>query len=178
MASYEVYCQSRKEQELQALSSLYTINLSGASINNQEFGTFLQKQFARYAIPPETICFEITETVAISNFDNAVTLIEQLKKLGCSIALDDFGSGMCSFAYLKNLPVDYLKIDGSFIKNISNDRVDYTTVECFNHISQIINIKTIAEFVENNAILQSLKQIGINYAQGYEIGRPQPLAFK
>ena len=176
-ASYEAYCQSRQEQNLKHPTNVYTINLSGASINNQEFATFLQEQFDCYAIPPETICFEITETVAISNLGKAVTLIKQLKKLGCSIALDDFGSGMCSLTYLKNLPVDYLKIDGSFIKNIANDPVDYATVECFNHISQIMNIKTIAEFVEDDVILQNLKQIGIDYAQGYEIEKPQPLIF-
>ena len=84
---------------------------------------------------------------------------------------------MSSLSYLKNLPVDYLKIDGSFIKNITNDRVDYATVECLNHISQIMKVKTIAEFVENDSILESLKQIGIDYAQGYGIGRPQPLTF-
>ena len=178
LASYELYCQLRREQNKKPSTNLYTINLSGASINNREFGTFLQKQFACYAIPPETICFEITETVAISNLDNAITLIKQLKKLGCSIALDDFGSGMSSLTYLKNLPVDYLKIDGSFVKNIARDRIDYATVECFNHISQIMNIKTIAEFVEDDIILRNLKQIGVNYAQGYGIERPQPLSFK
>ena len=177
LSSYEAFCQSKQKQKLSLPSRLYTINLSGASINEREFATFLQKQFARYAIPLETICFEITETVAISNLDNAVTLIEQLKKLGCSIALDDFGSGMSSLSYLKNLPVDYLKIDGSFVKNIASDRVDYATVECFNHISQIMKIKTIAEFVEDDSILQSLKQIGIDYGQGYGIERPQPLIF-
>ncbi len=177
LASYEVYCQLRREQNKKPSTNLYTINLSGASINNREFGTFLQEQFACYAIPPETICFEITETVAISNLDNAVNLIKQLKKLGCSIALDDFGSGMSSLTYLKNLPVDYLKIDGSFVKNIARDRIDYATVECFNHISQIMNIKTIAEFVEDDVILRNLKKIGVNYAQGYGIERPQPLSF-
>ena len=177
LARYEAYCQSGREQNLKPSTNLYTINLSGASINNREFGAFLQEQFACYTIPPETICFEITETVAISNLDNAVNLIEQLKKLGCSIALDDFGSGMSSLTYLKNLPVDYLKIDGSFVKNIASDRIDYATVQCFNHISQIMNIKTIAEFVEDDVILENLKQIGVNYAQGYGIERPQPLKF-
>ena len=177
LASYEVYCQSRQRQQLSSPTNMYTINLSGASINNWDFGTFLEEQFSRYSIPSQTICFEITETVAISNLDNAVTLIEKLKKLGCSIALDDFGSGMSSFNYLKNLHVDYLKIDGSFVKNIVDDHVDYATVECFNHISQIMNIKTIAEYVENDVILQNLQKIGVNYAQGYGIERPQPLAF-
>ena len=177
LAGYEVYCQSTAKQEPKQLTNIYTINLSGASINSQEFGAFLQEQFARYSIPPETICFEITETVAIANLENAVNFINQLKKLGCSIALDDFGSGMSSLTYLKNLPIDYLKIDGSFVKNIANDHVDYATVECFNHISQIMNIKTIAEFVEDNVILHNLQEIGVNYAQGYGIERPRPLKF-
>ena len=177
LAGYEIYCQSRKKRHLKPFQNLYTINLSGASINNQEFGNFLQVQFERYEIPPETICFEITETVAIANLDNALISIDRLKQLGCSIALDDFGSGMSSFNYLKNLPVDYLKIDGSFVKNIVSDRVDYATVESFNHISQIMNIKTIAEFVETTAIMQHLRQIGIDYAQGYGIERPQPLVW-
>ena len=178
LAGYAAYCQSQQNQKIPLPSNLYTINLSGASINEREFATFLQQQFTRYDVPLETICFEITETVAISNLDNAVNLIEQLKKLGCSIALDDFGSGMSSFNYLKKLPIDYLKIDGSFVKNIAGDRVNYATVECFKYISQIMNLKTIAEFVEDNLILQNLRQIGIDYAQGYGIERPQPLVFK
>ncbi len=178
LTGYEIYCQSRQEQKLEPISHLYTINLSGASINSLEFNAFLQQQFARYAISPATICFEITETVAIANLNDAVILIRQLKELGCSIALDDFGSGMSSLTYLKNLPVDYLKIDGSFVTNIAEDEIDYATVECFNHISQIMNIKTIAEFVESKAILQNLRQIGIDYAQGYGIERPQPLIWR
>jgi len=177
LAGYEAYCQVRQEKKLSPPTNLYTINLSGASINSQDFSTFLQKQFEIYAVPAQTICFEITETVAISNINNAVNLIKKLKKFGCSIALDDFGSGMCSLNYLKNLPVDYLKIDGSFVKNIASNRIDYATVECFNHISQIMGIKTIAEFVENDDIVQNLKQIGVDYAQGYEIERPKPLKF-
>lgn len=173
LAGYEVYEQTR--QINQNTNNFYTINLSGASINNSEFGQFLQNQFERYQVSPSTICFEITETVAIANLDDAVTLIQQLKELGCLIALDDFGSGMSSLNYLKNLPIDYLKIDGSFVTNMANDKIDYATVECFSHLSQIMKIKTIAEFVENQTILQNLKQIGIDYAQGYGIERPKPL---
>ncbi|MEL6930347.1 MAG: EAL domain-containing protein, partial [Cyanobacteria bacterium J06600_6] len=172
-AGYEAYCQS----EYSSASQLFTINLSGASINNQEFGNFLRSQFDRYSIPPKTICFEITETVAITNLEQANILISQLKELGCSIALDDFGSGMSSLTYLKNLPIDYLKIDGSFVTNIANDELDYATVECFNHISQIMNIKTIAEFVEDQTILKKLRQIGVDFAQGYGIERPKPLVW-
>ena len=178
LAGYEIYWRSRDRQKLNSTRNIYTINLSGASINNREFASFLEEQFDRYDIPPETICFEITETVAITNIEQAVIFINRLKQLGCSIALDDFGSGMSSFNYLKHLPVDYLKIDGSFVQNIVNDKVDYATVECFNHISQIMNIKTIAEFVENKAIFDNLKQIGVDYAQGYGIEKPQPLVWE
>ena len=177
LAKYETYSKFKQKHNLPLPANIYTINLSGASMNQPEFSTFLYEQFERYAVAPKTICFEITETVAISNFDNAIDSIEQLKSIGCSIALDDFSSGMSSFNYLKNLPVDYLKIDSSFIKNIAKDRLDYATIECFHNISQIMKIKTIAEFIENEAILCDLKQIGIDYAQGYQIGKPQPLSF-
>jgi len=175
LAGYEVYEQTRQINHNK--NNFYTINLSGASINSPDFGDFLQNQFEHYQVSPSTICFEITETVAIANLDDAVNLITQLKELGCLIALDDFGSGMSSLNYLKNLPIDYLKIDGSFVTNIANDKIDYATVECFSHISQIMDIKTIAEFVENQTILQNLKQIGIDYAQGYGIEKPKPLTW-
>ena len=177
LASYEPYWRAKSQQSSTYLEELYAINLSGTSINSKQFHTFLQKQFTYYNIPPQTICFEITETAAISNLNNAAIFIKELKELGCSIALDDFGSGMSSLSYLKNLPIDYLKIDGSFVKNIASDRIDYATVECFNSISQIMNIKTVAEFVENDEILQKIQTIGINYAQGYGIEKPQPLVF-
>ena len=177
LANYEIYLQAENKQKEAWVKELYAINLSGTSINSKQFRTFLQEEFAKHNIPPQTICFEITETAAISNLTNAATFIKELKDLGCSIALDDFGSGMSSLSYLKNLPIDYLKIDGSFVKNIASDRIDYATVECFNSISQIMNIKTVAEFVENDEILQKIQTIGINYAQGYGIEKPQPLVF-
>ena len=178
LSSYEPYWQARNQQGLVSPKELYAINLSGTSINSKQFRTFLQEKFAYHNIPPQTICFEITETAAISNLNHAATFIKELKDLGCSIALDDFGSGMSSLSYLKNLPIDYLKIDGSFVKNIASDRIDYATVECFNSISQIMNIKTVAEFVENDEILEKIQTIGINYAQGYGIEKPQPLIFQ
>ncbi|MDJ0897838.1 MAG: EAL domain-containing protein [Xenococcus sp. MO_188.B8] len=177
LTSYELYWQAKNQQILTYSKELYAINISGTSINSKQFRTFLQEQFTYHNIPPQTICFEITETAAISNLNNAASFIEELKELGCAIALDDFGSGMSSLSYLKKLPIDYLKIDGSFVKNIANDRIDYATVECFNNISQIMNIKTVAEFVENDEILQKIQNIGINYAQGYGIDKPQPLVF-
>ncbi|ELS01488.1 diguanylate cyclase (GGDEF) domain-containing protein [Xenococcus sp. PCC 7305] len=178
LASYQAYLQSKNNHRSNPAKELYAINISGTSINSKEFRLFLQAQFTRYhLIAPQTICFEITETAAISNLNHAAIFIQELKSIGCSIALDDFGSGMSSLSYLKNLPIDYLKIDGSFVKNIASDRIDYATVECFNSISQIMNIKTVAEFVENDEILQKIQAIGINYAQGYGIEKPQPLVF-
>lgn len=172
--SYEAHCQ---EHGYQPDGTVYTINLSGASINSDRFFAFLKQQFAFHNISPQRICFEITETVTINNLNKAARFIREIKDIGCSFALDDFGSGASSFNYLKNLPVDYLKIDGHFVKNMVHDLFDRTTVEFFNRLSKMRNIQTIAEFVENDAIISQLKEIGINYAQGYGIDKPAPLSF-
>ncbi|WP_242054654.1 EAL domain-containing protein [Nostoc sp. FACHB-190] len=153
---------------------LYTINLSGASINDDQFIDFVCDQFTLHQIPPEVICFEITETVAIKNLGKAAGFIRALKEFGCCFALDDFGSGMSSFAYLKNLPVDYLKIDGSFVKHIVEEPIDLAMVDAINKIGQVMGIQTIAEFVENNEILKVIQNLGVNYAQGYGVARPVP----
>ncbi|OKH25557.1 histidine kinase [Hydrococcus rivularis NIES-593] len=172
-ASYERYHQENPDR----LQEFYAINLSGASVNNPQFFDFLAEQLTRYQIRPRTICFEITETTAIANLDRAAKLINSLKELGCRFALDDFGNGMSSLTYLKNLPIDYLKIDGSFVKNITSDRIDYVMVESFNQIAHAMGIQTIAEFVENEAILKKLQEIGVDYAQGYGIAKPRPCMF-
>ncbi|MEH2438955.1 EAL domain-containing protein [Nostoc sp.] len=155
--------------------SVYAINLSGSSINDDQFIDFLYEQFTLHSISPQCICFEITETVAIANLSKARQFIQSLQRFGCRFALDDFGVGMSSFAYLKSLPVDYLKIDGSFIRNIINNPVDNAIVTAITHISSVMGIKTIAEFVENDAILERITALGIDYAQGYSIGMPRPL---
>ena len=156
---------------------LYTINLSGASISNNQFLSFLIEQFSRYQVPPQTIGFEITETAAIANFEQARYFMSELKKIGCCFALDDFGSGLSSFAYLLNLQVDYLKIDGAFVKNISHNLISQALVEGFNRIAHAMNLETIAEFVEDDTILEKLREIGVDYAQGYGIARPVPINF-
>ncbi|MEH2165634.1 MAG: EAL domain-containing protein [Nostoc sp.] len=155
--------------------SIYAINLSGSSINDDQFIDFLYEQFTLHPISPQRICFEITETVAIANFVKAKQFIESLQKMGCRFALDDFGVGMSSFAYLKSLPVDYLKIDGSFIRNIVENPVDDAIVTAITRISSVMGIQTIAEFVENDAILERIMSLGIDYAQGYGIAVPCPL---
>ncbi|MGB3237071.1 MAG: EAL domain-containing protein [Geitlerinemataceae cyanobacterium] len=174
---FEIYQTSSQKLLDYSRSSepLYAINLSGASISNDRFLNFLQEQFLQYNIAPQTICFEITETTAISNLTQAIQFIRSLKKLGCHFALDDFGVGMSSLAYLKSLPVDYLKIDGSFVKNLVNDPVDRSMVECCNRIAHVMNIKTVAEFVEDRSTLDQLRELGIDYAQGYGVAKPTPL---
>jgi diguanylate cyclase (GGDEF)-like protein/PAS domain S-box-containing protein len=151
-----------------------SINLSGLSLARNDFLGFIINQFEKTGINSEKVCLEITETAAISNLGTAMKFISTLKVFGCSFALDDFGSGLSSFGYLKNLPVDYLKIDGMFVKDIVDDPIDFAMVESINTIGQVMGMKTIAEFVENDDIKSMLKDIGVNYAQGYGIDKPKP----
>ncbi|MFQ6023648.1 MAG: PAS domain S-box protein [Acidiferrobacterales bacterium] len=155
--------------------SLCSINLCGHSIENEKFLEFIIRQFGETGLPPEKICFEVTETVAITNLASANRFIKALKGLGCRFALDDFGSGLSSFAYLKNLPVDLIKIDGVFVKDIVDDPIAFAMVNSINEIGHVMGKQTIAEFVENEVILKKLKEIGVDYAQGYAVGRPRPI---
>lgn len=152
-----------------------TINLSGPSLTNQDFLAFILRIFKETKVSPRMVCFEVTETVAISNLDSAISFIQNLKKLGFRFALDDFGSGISSFGYLKNLPVDYLKIDGMFVKGIVNDPIDYAMVKSINEIGHVMGMQTIAEFVENEEIRKMVTALGVNYGQGYGLGKPLPL---
>ncbi len=154
---------------------LCTINLSGASLSDSGFLRFVMSQLEDTKLPPERFCFEITETAAITNLTSARQVIKTLKGHGCAFALDDFGSGLSSFGYLKSLPVDYLKIDGLFVQDIADDPVDLAMVRSINEIGQLMGKKTIAEHVENDTILERLRTLNVDYAQGYAIARPQPL---
>ncbi len=152
-----------------------SINLSGQSLVADGFLPFIVAKLKEYSISPGKICFEITETAAIANLNQATSFVQKLKDLGCYFALDDFGAGLSSFAYLKTLPVDYLKIDGMFVKDIHHDNVSRAMVRAINEMGHVLGKQTIAEYVENERILEILKEIGVDYAQGFHAGRPEPV---
>ncbi len=154
---------------------LFAINLSGQSIGEENFLSFVVEELERSGVDSRRICFEITETAAISKLDSAIRFISVLKTHGCRFILDDFGSGLSSFAYLRDLQVDFLKIDGEFVQNMMEDRVKRAMVESINQIGHVMGLQTIAEWVENRQTLEALKELGVDYAQGYWLGRPQPL---
>jgi diguanylate cyclase (GGDEF)-like protein/PAS domain S-box-containing protein len=151
------------------------INLSGRSLQDESFASYITQMLTSHNIDASHICFEITETSAITHIGHAIAFIRDLKTWGFRFSLDDFGAGMSSFAYLKNLPVDYLKIDGVFVRDIVSDPIDRAFVETINRIGQVMGMETIAEFVESEAILRELERIGVDYAQGFGIAKPAPL---
>ncbi|HFD87840.1 MAG TPA: EAL domain-containing protein, partial [Gammaproteobacteria bacterium] len=151
-----------------------SINLSGQALADEDLQNYIYDSLANPQVKPELIIFEITETIAVSNFASARHLMERIRSLGCSFALDDFGVGFSSFYYLMHLPVDYVKIDGSFIKKLENSQEDQVLVQALAEIAQRLGKETIAEFVENAKILDLLEKYGIHYAQGYHVGRPMP----
>ncbi len=148
------------------------INLSGQSFGSEELLAFILQRMGTYRIPPGKLCFEVTETAAVADIVQAGRFMQTLKARGCLFALDDFGSGFSSFGYLKNLPVDILKIDGSFVRGIANDMVDLAMVKSVNEIGHLMGMRTVAEFVEDEHVLGLLREAGVDYAQGYAIGRP------
>ena len=161
--------------EVLADLDLCSINLSGHSVGDEKFLQFVMNEVENSGVPADKICFEITETATVVNLTAATRFIGQLRKIGCRFALDDFGSGMSSFLYLKNLPVDYLKIDGGFVRDIVDDPMDFALVKSINDIGHVMGMRTIAEFVETEEVLQKLREMGVDYVQGYHVGKPQAL---
>ena len=164
---------SEKTPELADIS-ICAINLSGQSLCDDHFLSSVVDILSSSSVSPTRICFEITETAAIANLARAMRFISVLRNMGCRFALDDFGSGLSSFMHLKHLPVDFLKIDGSFVRDMVKDPVDAAMVEAINRIGHVMGIRTIAEAVENDVILTRLRDLGVNYAQGTIIARPEP----
>ncbi len=158
------------------IPEMVSINLSTQSLCDDDLLPFVLNQLERTGVEPRRICFEITETAAIANLSRARQFITALQARGCRFSLDDFGSGLSSFGYLKSLPVDFLKIDGGFVRDILDDPIDLALVESINQIGHILDIRTIAEYVENDRIAAVLRRLGVDYAQGYAIDRPAPLA--
>ncbi len=157
------------------LPPIASINLSGASLLDPGMLAFVREQLTRHQLAPETLCFEITETAAIANLAQAAHFIRELKALGCWFALDDFGSGMSSFGYLQSLPVDQLKIAGAFLRHIESDPVEYAMVEAIHRVGHVMRLKTVAEGVEDPQTIETLRKIGVDYAQGFALGEPIPL---
>ncbi len=156
--------------------TLFAINISGQSVADPTFRDYVLQQVRASTVPPASLCFEITETTAIANLPDAVCFIADVKALGCRFALDDFGSGLSSFAYLKNLAVDFLKIDGAFVKDMTRSDTDQAMVEAINHIGHVMGIETIAEYVETAETLNAVRAAGVDYAQGYAIHKPEPFS--
>lgn len=153
-------------------SGMCFINLSGASLGDEAFCRFVQQQIATAGVAPGRLCFEITETSAISHLAHAISFIRNVRAVGCHFALDDFGAGLSSFSYLKALPVDFLKIDGAFTKDLLRDPMDFAIVDAINRIGHVAQLKTVAEHVENEETMAALRKLGVDYAQGFHIHRP------
>ncbi|HEB94987.1 MAG TPA: GGDEF domain-containing response regulator [Sedimenticola thiotaurini] len=170
-----VFERLERHQPSAAGEEFHFINLSGNSLSDDAFFPFIRRQMEQRRIPPRCICFEITETSAIASLGRAIEFIHEIRALGCRFALDDFGTGLSSFSYLKTIPVDYLKIDGGFVRNMLAEPMDQAIVEAINRIGQVAGILTIAEFVEDEETLHRVKSLGIDYAQGFGIGLPEPL---
>ena len=166
---------AKHEKSEQHGSLVFAINLSGQSAADSTLINYINDRILHHRVDPKCLCFEITETAAISHFANAVAFSQAIRGLGATIALDDFGSGHSSFAYLKNLSIDVLKIDGQFIKDIASNPVDQAMVEAIRYVAHSMQITTVAEFVESQEIFEILTDIGIDFAQGYYIGRPMPI---
>jgi diguanylate cyclase (GGDEF)-like protein/PAS domain S-box-containing protein len=166
-----LYAQGRGEE-----AGVLAINLSGATLNDHSLPQFIRDELRAHGVPPSALCFEITETAAVASLPETSALINSLRRLGCAFSLDDFGRGMSSFMYLKQLPVDYLKIDGEFVRNMKDDPVSRAMVRAIHALGQAMGIATVAECVENPGVRGQLEALGIDYLQGLEVGPPQPLA--
>jgi len=154
---------------------LFAINLSATSINDESFLPYLLRQFEVHRIPPAGICFEITETAALRSFGDARGFMRRLAEMGCTFALDDFGSGLSSYSYLRELPVKYLKIDGSFVHDMNSNPVNHALVASINQIAHVLALKTIAEWAEDDSTINQLRALNVDFVQGYAIGTPLPV---
>ena len=155
--------------------ALFAINLSGQTLGDDDILEFIEEEIEQSGLPASALCFEITESAAVSFLDKAQGFIDHLRSLGCTIALDDFGAGLSSFAYLKNFNVDTLKIDGGFIRDISENRISESMVAAITQVAKVMDLETVAEFVETEKARELISELGVDYAQGHLIGKPEPI---
>ena len=151
------------------------INLSGQSLGDGEILNFVEEEIDRSGVPSESLCFEVTESAAVSSREKAQSFIDTLRKRGCKFSLDDFGAGLSSFAYLKNFNVDVLKIDGGFIRDITDNRISESMVAAITQVAKVMELETVAEYVESEQAKKLIAELGVDYAQGHIVGRPTPL---
>jgi diguanylate cyclase (GGDEF)-like protein/PAS domain S-box-containing protein len=171
-----VRSERRVQNGQRSAAAVYSVNLSGTSLNDEGLHDYILQQFAEFGIDPAQICFEVTETAAIANLPKAQSFMSRLKALGCRFSLDDFGSGLSSFAYLKALPVDYLKIDGMFIRDIKSNAISCALVKAINEVGHVMGMRTVAEYVEDEETLRLVRELGVDYAQGYAVGSLRPMS--
>jgi EAL domain-containing protein (putative c-di-GMP-specific phosphodiesterase class I) len=152
----------------------FSVNISAQSLADDDFPAFLEHQIVESGVSPDSLCFEITETSIVRNLERAQRCIRRLRKLGCRLALDDFGTGYCSFAYLKDLPVQYLKIDGVFVRDMLENPLSEAIISSAVNIAKVMNAATVAEHVENDLLAHRLRNQGVDFVQGFAIGKPAP----
>lgn len=174
VVDYVLNWMDERKDKLDRLSAM-SINLSGSSLGNRKFMEHIEQKLSRPGFPATKVCFEITESIAINNLDNTSRFMRKIKDTGCQFSLDDFGTGTSSYSYLKSLPIDFLKIDGTFVKDIATNSHDYAVVKSINEIGHAMGKSTVAEYVENEFAYEALKQIGIDYVQGFGVEKPIPL---
>jgi EAL domain-containing protein (putative c-di-GMP-specific phosphodiesterase class I) len=151
------------------------INLSAQAFRDERLVPLIEQKLLQYQVSPQRVVFELTETASLNNISGTKTMIEQLTEIGCEFSIDDFGTGFSTFSYLKQLPASSIKIDGSFVKDMDTDAIDLALVKSMAEIARVLKRKSVAEFVENGAILGLLQELGVDYAQGYHISKPLPI---
>jgi diguanylate cyclase (GGDEF)-like protein len=171
----ENFCKFYSENRNKLNNSLFSINLSGNSLSRKQFLNYVLDCLKKYQVNPEDICFEITESEIIKNFDKALVFINEVKKLGCKISLDDFGKGLTSFSYLKNIPFDHIKIDGQFVRELNEDEINKAIIKSIVYIAEVMNKKTIAEHIESDSRLIQMSELGVDYFQGNYFSKPFPI---
>ena len=162
-------------EPLYRLHACFAVNISGQSLGDAEFATFMESTLRDAGLPLALLSFEVTETAAVANIVRAEALIRRLRELGCAVALDDFGRGLSSLTYLKTLPVTHLKIDGSFVRDVVTDERSHAMLSAIVQLARAMGLETVAECVESDAIRQAIRDLGVSYGQGFSIGRPTPL---